>query len=188
MSFCPSQNLLDLSFYDFFISEKVMKEKYVVILSFFSCNTRAPLQLVDCWDVCQQSSKVFFPNMVTPHPQAKSPIKTLDELQVSEVIPSPHFPSTSDRGLQKSSIKSLACDITETRVTLSKIYNISDKSRLDFYNYISQQIRQQITHLESIHVYRPLLGSRSSGSRCKKWGASWACIHNTLYDTIGKQS
>lgn len=34
--------------------------------------------------------------------QANSPIRTLDELHVSEVVPSPYFPSTAERGRTNS--------------------------------------------------------------------------------------
>lgn len=41
--------------------------------------------------------------------QANSPIRTLDELHVSEVVPSPYFPSTAERG-QTNSLEQAAVE------------------------------------------------------------------------------
>lgn len=55
--------------------------------------------------------------------QAKSPIRTLDELDVSEVIPSPFFPSVMDRERNRKVGDDLdgCCSKSETDIPFSSV-------------------------------------------------------------------
>lgn len=62
--------------------------------------------------------------------QAKSPVRTLDELSVTEVASSPYFPSISERK-QSSHVMEDSFDLSESGTHLSHISATSDHLKTD---------------------------------------------------------